>query len=80
MHKIQFDVNVANGVAIDVADDKYYKRLILLLIKIVLDKVKQLLGLILTLHRNISCYKRQRGLDAITSPSFGFFSTRHISM
>ena len=82
MLKIQFDVIVANGVAIDVANDvQIYCRFSgfkntpsvfnVLYIKIVLDKTKQLLGLLLTLHRNMSGGK--------ASPSMGV-STRHISV
>ena len=52
--KIQFEVRVANGVAIDVANDvQIYFRFNVLYIKIVHDKTKQLLGLLLTLHRNM---------------------------
>ena len=65
MPKIRFDVPVANGVANDVTNDvqMYFRfnglentQIVfnVLYIKIVLDKIKQLLGLLLTLHRNMS--------------------------
>ena len=60
MYPIQLDVNVANGVAIDFANDAlpgkwmevYPKLFNLFYIKIVIDRINQLFDLLLTLHRN----------------------------